>query len=128
MSPDATTFPEECPAWEAGDVTRVPYVLYKDPAIFDREMDRLFCGQSWAYVGLSAELPRPRDYKTTKIGNRSVVITRDAEGRIRGFVNRCAHRGVKLCQSPRGSTRSFVCPYHKWTYDHTGKLLGVPFS
>ena len=42
-------------------------------------------------------------------------------------MNRCAHRGVKLCRHEFGNTRFFVCPYHQWSYDATGALRGVPF-
>jgi salicylate 5-hydroxylase large subunit len=28
---------------------------------------------------------------------------------------------------PTGNTRSFTCPYHKWTYDLSGQLQGMPF-
>ena len=113
--------------WPQGDVTRVPYRVYTDPAIFDREMQRIFCGPSWSFVGLEAEIPKPNDYLVTKVGDRSVVIARDAEGKIHGFANRCAHRGVKVCRHRKGNARVFVCPYHQWSYDTGGRLLGVPF-
>ncbi|MFW6093989.1 MAG: aromatic ring-hydroxylating dioxygenase subunit alpha [Pseudomonadota bacterium] len=113
--------------WPHGDVTRVPYSVYTDPDIFEREMARIFCASSWAYVGLEAELPEPGDYLVTRIGDRSVVITRDQDGEIRGFENRCAHRGVKVCRQRRGNCRVFVCPYHHWSYDARGRLKGVPF-
>src|SRR5258706_5060684 len=48
-------------------------------------------------------------------------------GEVHVFENRCAHRGVEFCKTYRGNTRSFVCPYHQWTYDLTGRLAGVPF-
>ena len=113
--------------WPKGDVTRVPYRLYTDPEIFAREMQRIFAGSSWAYVGLEVEIPDPGDYLVTRVGDRSVVITRDEEGAIHGFANRCAHRGVKVCRERRGNSRLFVCPYHHWSYDSHGRLRGVPF-
>ncbi len=113
--------------WPEGGNTRIPYQIYSDPAIFRMEMDRIFAGAGWAYVGLEIEIPNPGDYKVTRIGDRSVVITRDENGDLRGFVNRCAHRGVKLCRHEFGNTRFFVCPYHQWSYDATGALRGVPF-
>ena len=42
--------------------------------------------------------------------------------------NRCAHRGVRFCQQPHGNARSFVCPYHQWTYKLNGDLAGLPFK
>jgi salicylate 5-hydroxylase large subunit len=114
-------------SWPAEGNTRIPYQIYSDPAIFELEMQRIFRGRSWAYVGLEIEIPNVGDYKVTRIGDKSVVITRDENGEIRGFVNRCAHRGVKLCRHEFGNTRFFVCPYHQWSYDATGSLRGVPF-
>jgi salicylate 5-hydroxylase large subunit len=114
-------------AWPGTGVTEVPFRVYTDPAIFDREMERIFYGDNWAYLGLAAELPSAGDYLVTQLGRRSVIVTRDQNGEIHGFVNRCAHRGVKLCRSQKGNTRFFVCPYHQWSYDAHGGLRGVPF-
>ncbi len=113
--------------WPAEGNTRVPYRIYSDPAVFEREMERIFRGPGWAYVGLEIEIPNSGDFKVTRVGITSVVITRDANGAIHGFVNRCAHRGVKVCRHEFGNTRFFVCPYHQWSYDATGALRGVPF-
>jgi salicylate 5-hydroxylase large subunit len=113
--------------WPEGDVTRVPYGIYTDPEIFRREMERIFGGASWAYVGIEAEIPNAGDYLVTRIGDRSVVITRDEDGSIHGFANRCAHRGVTVCRQRQGNSRFFVCPYHQWSYDAQGHLRGVPF-
>ncbi len=113
--------------WPQGDVTNIPYRVYTDQAIFEREMQRIFYGSSWSFVGLEAEIANPNDYLVTKVGERSVVIARDAEGKIHGFANRCAHRGVKVCRQRKGNARVFVCPYHQWSYDPEGRLLGVPF-
>ncbi|NIP13457.1 MAG: Rieske 2Fe-2S domain-containing protein [Pseudomonadales bacterium] len=114
-------------SWPGGGVTEVPYAIYTDPGIFAREMERIFAGSGWAYVGLEAEIPEPGDYLVTRIGDRSVVIARDEEGAIHGFANRCAHRGVKVCRQRQGNARLFVCPYHQWSYDARGRLRGVPF-
>lgn len=114
-------------AWPAQDYAHVPYWLYTDENVFAREMERIFCGRSWAYAGLAVELPGPGSFKTTTIGNRSVIVCRNREGVLRAFVNRCAHRGVKFCRQKLGQTMRFTCPYHQWTYDLNGALKGVPF-
>jgi salicylate 5-hydroxylase large subunit len=113
--------------WPKGDVTSVPYRIYSDPDIFALEMQRIFGGPGWAYVGLEVEIPNAGDYLVTRIGDRSVVITRAEDGSIHGFANRCAHRGVKVCRQAKGNSRFFVCPYHQWSYDPRGRLRGVPF-
>ena len=61
------------------------------------------------------------------MGPLPVVVTRDMDGKVNVFENRCAHRGVEFCREYRGSTESFICPYHNWTYDLTGDLKAVPF-
>jgi salicylate 5-hydroxylase large subunit len=113
--------------WPSEDYTQVPYWLYTDREIFSREMARIFCGRSWAYVGLTVELPEPGSYKTTMIGDRSVIVCRNRNGELRAFANRCAHRGVKFCRQRFGKATRFTCPYHQWTYDLDGALRGVPF-
>lgn len=113
--------------WPEGGVTRVPYWAYSDPEVYRREIDLIFCGESWAYIGLGVEIPNPGDYKQVTLGDRPLVMSRDRDGEIHVFVNRCAHRGVKFCRQPWGNVKQFTCPYHLWSYDLTGKLRGVPF-
>ena len=39
------------------DHTKVPYYVYYDPAIYAREMERIFYGPFWHPVALEAEIP-----------------------------------------------------------------------
>jgi len=34
---------------------------------------------------------------------------------------------MQVCTANRGSAKELVCPYHQWTYDLAGNLLGLPF-
>ena len=113
--------------WAPGELAKVPYWVYTDEDLFAQEMIRIFCGRGWSYVALAAELPEPGSFKTTYIGNRSVIVARNRDGELRVFANRCAHRGVKFCREQLGKTVRFTCPYHQWTYDLNGELKGVPF-
>lgn len=113
--------------WPKGGHSRVPYWVYTDPKVFQREMDIIFGGRTYSFVGLECEIPNPGDYRRTFIGDKPVIITRDMDGEIRVVVNRCAHRGVKFCYQEHGNNKEFICPYHQWAYDLTGKLIGVPF-
>ena len=113
-------------SWPAG-YHRIPFWLYSDPEVYEREQQRIFGGPCWCYVGLSAEIPRPGDFKRSVIGDKPVVMTRDKEGGINVVANRCAHRGVQFCRRDFGNTSEFMCPYHQWTYDLKGNLRGVPF-
>jgi nitrite reductase/ring-hydroxylating ferredoxin subunit len=99
--------------------------VYTDPAIFDLEMERIF-ERTWVFVGHEAEIPEPGDYKTTLIGRHPVIVSRLADGEVTLLINRCRHRGPIICQHETGNSRHFRCPYHAWTYDNSGRLIGVP--
>ena len=81
-------------AWPELGLRRVPYAVFTDPAIYQLEQERIFRGPTWNYVALEAELPNPHDYVSTFIGDTPVVVTRDGEGALHAWVNRCAHRGA----------------------------------
>ena len=49
------------------------------------------------------------------------------DGSISAFENRCVHRATEFCRELSGTANEFVCPYHQWTYDLKGNLIGVPF-
>jgi salicylate 5-hydroxylase large subunit len=122
--------PSALPAfqWPAEGISRIPYWAYSDPGVYALEQERIFRGPSWAYVALEAEIPNAGDYKRTFIGDKPVVVIRDAEGGLNVVENRCAHRGVQLCQKHLGNAGGeLMCPYHQWTYDLKGNLIGVPF-
>lgn len=113
--------------WHTDGFSRVPYEVYSNPALYQRELDRFFYSGHWCYVGLEAEVPHPGDFKRSWVGERSVIVVRNHDKAIHVVENRCAHRGVQFCQQNFGRARDFICPYHQWNYDLTGKLLGLPF-
>jgi salicylate 5-hydroxylase large subunit len=113
--------------WPQEGCSRIPFWVYSDPNVYTREQERIFGGTSWCYVGLSAEIPKPGDFRRSCVGDKPVVVVRDKEGGIRVLVNRCAHRGLQFCQRSFGNAPEFMCPYHQWTYDLKGNLVGVPF-
>lgn len=113
--------------WPAEGETRAPYQVYLDPAIYEQEQERIFRGPAWSFLGLDVEVPNPGDYKSTFVGDTPVVLSRDADGKLHAFVNRCAHRGAMVCRDLRGNTDVHTCVYHQWAFDHAGNLIGVPF-
>jgi phenylpropionate dioxygenase-like ring-hydroxylating dioxygenase large terminal subunit len=76
-------------------------------------------------VGYASELPRPGTYCTKTVMGRSILLTRVADGTVRAFDNVCLHRQSRIVEGC-GSARRLACPYHSWTYDLTGNLVGVP--
>jgi len=117
----------ESRVWPAEGITRVPYWVYQDEDIYAREQERIYRGATWNFLGLEVELPAPGDFKTTFVGEMPVVVTRDLQGALRCFENRCAHRGALLCLKGRGNAKEIACVYHNWTYDLEGNLTGVAF-
>ena len=113
-------------AWPNDD-TRIPDWIYTDQDVYERELEKIFLGRHWNYVGMECEVPEPGNYMRSYVGPFPVVVTRDMEGILHVFENRCAHRGVEFCREYRGTANSFICPYHNWTYDLKGNLNAVPF-
>jgi anthranilate 1,2-dioxygenase large subunit len=114
--------------WPEGGLQNIPDWVYTSPAIYQREIERIFHGPTWNFVALEAEIPNPGDFKRSFVGPTPVVVARDIDGSVHVFENRCAHRGAEFCRSQRGNTKEFVCPYHQWSYDLKGNLQGVPFK
>jgi phenylpropionate dioxygenase-like ring-hydroxylating dioxygenase large terminal subunit len=113
--------------WPSEGATRVPYWVYQDADLYRDEQARIWRGDTWSYLCLEAELPEPKSFVTTFVGDMPVVVTRDARGELHAWENRCAHRGALVCMQPRGSAERFSCIYHNWTYDHAGNLTSVAF-
>jgi apoptosis-inducing factor 3 len=113
--------------WPGDDLTVIPDWVYTDQDIYQREVERIFHGPTWNYVALEAEVENPGDFIRSNVGPTPVVVTRADDGSISVFENRCMHRAAEFCRELSGRAREFVCPYHQWTYDLKGNLIGVPF-
>ena len=51
---------------------------------------------------------------------------RTKSGQVKAFYNVCRHRGSRVCLEQQGSKKLIVCPYHGWSYDSDGRLIGSP--
>lgn len=96
---------------------------YLDPHTFEKELRQVF-DQDWVMVGRHMSIPNPGDYMTATVGRRPIFVVRQKDGSIRAFANFCLHRYSKLLDG-RGTARRIVCPYHAWTYEITGQLIGI---
>jgi Rieske 2Fe-2S family protein len=104
----------------------LPARYYMDASLFRAEMDRLF-GAMWVCAGRAEQAARPGQYFVREVNGRSIVITRSAAGEIKAFHNVCRHRGTRICGEDAGQfAGSIQCPYHAWTYDLDGRLIGAP--
>ena len=104
----------------------LPARYYTDAAVFQRELDGLF-GKMWFYAGRSEEAAKPGQYFIREINGDNIVVTRNETGTVRAFHNTCRHRGTRICTEATGQlSGSLQCPYHAWTYDLDGRLIGAP--
>lgn len=101
---------------------------YRDPQRFETEK-RLFFESAPLLIGLSSELARPGDFVTCNDTGTPVVVMRQDDGSLAAFVNFCRHRGTRLVTADRGHNGAiFACPYHGWSYNRRGKLVGIPYG
>jgi nitrite reductase/ring-hydroxylating ferredoxin subunit len=104
---------------------RVSVATYTDPDLWAQEVE-VFYKHSPIVAGLSCELAGPGAYKAEEIVGVPVLLVRDRRGRLNAFLNVCRHRGALVAPAGRGQALRFSCPYHAWTYDEAGRLVGVP--
>jgi nitrite reductase/ring-hydroxylating ferredoxin subunit len=76
-------------------------------------------------LAMSCELPGPGTYKAIDVAGTPVLITRDSSGEAHAMLNVCRHRGAELVADGTGRTKRITCPYHSWSYDLEGCLVGV---
>jgi Rieske 2Fe-2S family protein len=109
------------PSTVAGART-LPAVCYTSPDVFAQEQERIFSCE-WLCVGREESLAAPGDFLTVECAGENLIVTRDADGRVRAFYNVCRHRGSRICERAAGHfTGSIQCPYHAWTYGLDGEL------
>ena len=109
------------------DPTRaLPNVSFRDPEWLAAEKRGIWHGD-WVFVTTEDALPSPGDQLPVKVGDQPVLLLRNQAGRLAALSNLCAHRGTLLVEQPANGKR-IQCPYHAWTYDDAGRLLGAPFA
>lgn len=115
---------EEAVAKALGSDAVVHSSTYSSEA-FEAERSLIFT-RVWNFCCSESELSAAGDYLTTTIAGSPVIIARDQAGRLRGFYNTCRHRGSRVVGQECGNARTFLCPYHHWTYNLDGSLKSIP--
>ena len=100
--------------------------VYTNPALLAEEQARIF-DQEWVFIARAGALEQPGDYVTARLGRKPVIVIRQDDGSIRAFANYCLHRYTRLLDGC-GNAQRIVCPYHAWTYDVSGALIGITES
>ncbi|NBV03818.1 MAG: Rieske (2Fe-2S) protein [Acidimicrobiia bacterium] len=99
--------------------------LYTDESAFETERRRVF-ERAWVCVGTANEVAEPGRLLVRRLGSRSVLITRDANGELHAMLNACRHRGTELAEADCDIAGTIRCPYHRWAYATDGRLRSTP--
>ena len=101
-----------------------PGFIYTSPEIFAAEKREIFM-REWLCVAREEQLASQGDYMALRILEEPLLLVRGENDAINAFSNICAHRGVEIAKGS-GNKRAFTCPFHGWTYNLEGTLVGAP--
>jgi phenylpropionate dioxygenase-like ring-hydroxylating dioxygenase large terminal subunit len=102
----------------------IPAAVNHSLEFLEHERKRIFT-QEWICLGREDEIAGNGDYLTQEIASVPVLVIR-SKGKVKAFVNACAHRFACLIPEEKGSARKFTCRYHGWTYNCDGQLVAAP--
>jgi len=104
--------------------SQLPVGSYFDPALFEREKQRLFAAGP-RYVGHELAVPERGDFHALPQEGDGRALIRTATG-IELVSNVCRHRQAVMLRGRGNTGQNIVCPLHRWTYDLKGELIGAP--
>lgn len=106
--------------------TPLPGKYYTSPTIFQEELEKIFFNR-WINIGRTEQIVNVGDYFLYNLGLESLIVIRDTADTIKAYFNVCRHRGTRLCQTESGNVgKTIQCPYHAWTFNLEGQLIGAP--
>lgn len=106
------------------EASTLPGAVYHDEDFAKLEQDRIW-KSSWVAVAELADISESGDVRPANVGGAGIIIT-NWRGKIHAFHNVCRHRGAQLVDEPCKKRNTILCPYHRWGYALTGKLMGTP--
>ncbi|MCY3885600.1 MAG: aromatic ring-hydroxylating dioxygenase subunit alpha [Gammaproteobacteria bacterium] len=104
----------------------LPAIAFRDPTWLASEMQHIW-HNDWVFATTESALASRGDQVPIVVGDEHVLLMRNQENELVALSNLCAHRGTLLVEEPTNAKR-VQCPYHAWTYDDGGRLIGVPFA
>tara|TARA_Y100001970_G_scaffold262882_1_gene347685 strand:- start:4403 stop:5602 length:1200 start_codon:yes stop_codon:yes gene_type:complete len=110
---------------DAGGILRTPADTYISDERFEREWSAFFKNYP-QIIGMSGDLPGPDTFLTTEDFGIPVLAVRDSDGHFKAYANVCSHRGVIVESTKKGEKNRFSCPFHGWTFNNSGNLVGYP--
>jgi len=110
--------------------TTLPAGVYTDPVFQKFEEDEIF-KKEWISLAHISQIPKPGDFVRVDLCGEPLLVVRGKDMEIRVLSRVCRHRGMDLMPTgfdhpDSGNQRIILCPYHLWSYDLGGKLVGAP--
>src|SRR5215469_15564188 len=106
----------------------LPGAFFTDESLYAVELEGIFA-RHWLFVASEPEIPEGGDYRTYQVGPYPIFILRQDDGSIVAFHNTCRHRGARVLQQGGGVVGTkLVCPYHRWSHDTSGRVIGCGTS
>lgn len=110
----------------ADGVYKIPVTSYLDERRWSAELEQVFRRKPVA-LAFTAELRAAGDYRALTIAGIPVLLVRNRAGVVKGFLNVCRHRGMRLVAEGCGRASRFTCMYHAWSYAaDDGRLVALP--
>jgi nitrite reductase/ring-hydroxylating ferredoxin subunit len=111
-----------------GDREIVPDpALFSDPQVFAAERERIF-QRSVMALDHETRLAEDGRWFRCDAAARSILVTREAGGRINALRNVCIHAGYPVCEAEEGAAERLMCPYHGWEFALDGRLVEPELS
>lgn len=104
--------------------TAMPGEMYISEEFLRLEEKEIFYRQ-WICAGRADVISQPGQYITHHLAYQPVTVMRQENGELSAYANVCRHRMMRLLEKT-GRCEKIVCPYHGWTYDLAGNLIGAP--
>jgi nitrite reductase/ring-hydroxylating ferredoxin subunit len=104
-----------------GEIVPDP-TLFNEAAVFAAERERIFA-RPWMAADHVTRLTEDGRYFRFDADSRSIVVTRDSDGRLHALRNVCIHAGYPVCDAEEGAAERLMCPYHGWEYALDGRLV-----
>ena len=112
---------------DAGGIMKTPAETYTSEDRFETEWKTFFQDHP-QIIGMSGDLAEVNGFFTVNDFGSSIIATRDPAGKFKAYANVCSHRGAEIEQEKRGVKSKFSCPFHGWTFNNQGSLVGYPQS
>ena len=112
------------PSRDLGTARHTDKRVYYAHDVMEQEWDTIW-SKVWLLVGHLNDIPKENAFMKADRGRESVLVVRGKGDTVRAMYNVCQHRGTRLVEQDFGTTKKFVCPFHKWEFANTGALLKI---